>query len=190
MLWYECRMEMSSVFDRQATAELAPLGPEARLERELEHLRRRTGEKLARPVPWSYWMVRLVILTLAVLFFWDVFAHAAHRTQAIRAYLYLRAYGDPAALEPLRVSGLFTQSEMRALDAKRGDYHFYFPSTLQAEAAAHKAVAYAQQLEDLHAARVEQLRGVAKLRYYLFTQFGVHPPTQWKALDPKVDFSS
>ncbi len=181
---------MSSIFDKQgAVAALSP-NAQARLTVELADYRNRGKKNVRQVAPPSVWMLRMILLALVALYFADPFLYALHRAQAIRAYLYIHRYGDTRTLAGLGRSGLLMPTEQRALDNKRGDYRFYFQNPAEAQTAAEAACAYVQSARDLRSARVDRLNGVARLRYFLFVQFGLTPPLEWKALTPKVDFSS
>lgn len=121
-----------------------------------------------------------------MLFFMDPFLYSWHKTDAIRAYLYLRTYNSPV-VKDIADSGILTPTEVSRLDNSQVPCHDYFSSETQAEATAESAISFMTGVHDLHYGKYEDLDPIGKLRYLLFVKIGLHPPEVWGELNPSVD---
>lgn len=183
----------TSIFARNLSAGMT-LSPHDLISHEITHLRGR-GQSRWRTNPFmascrlAGTMVFSIVLILYLL---DPFLFAIQKTQAINAYLYMTRFGNPAAVQPLLDSGMFTERDQRLL-AVRAQLPAsewvkdYFISTADADKVMRDTVAYMTQVQALNSGHMENATPVTKVRYYLFRQFGIIPPREWISLNPVIE---
>ena len=178
---------MESIFSRDPTSRartvIEQIGPEIR------HLQKggATAREGARSSKMGAWTASIALFILLALFLMDPFLYAWHKSDAIRAYVYLNNYDSGSATRSLAASGIFSKSEISAMNDRHDSYQGYFSSPAEAEQTAVAIVGYMNGLRDLRAGRYQQLDSIGKLRYLLFVRMGLNPPTSWSGLNPTVD---
>jgi len=178
---------MSSIFTKEL--EEVPTSPYDLIEPEIRHTK---GQGVSR---WQtsphIAMVRLIgaiaFLVLIGLYFMDPFFYSMHKSRAMRSYLYLKSYGNPAEVRALATSGIFSEGELNVLNPKMGDFTAFYESPASAQKAADDAIAYMNNLNRLHTGRLDGANFITHLRYDLFNRFGIIPPKEWESLNPDVE---
>jgi hypothetical protein len=178
---------MSSIFTKEI--EELPTSPYDLIEPEIRHTK---GKGVSR---WQtsphIAMVRLLgafaFLILIGLYFLDPFLYSMHKSRAMRSYLYLKNYGDPAAAKALVDSGIFSEPELKILNSKIADFQAFFESPAAAQKTAKEAIVYMDNLNRLHNGHLNGANFLTHLRYDLFTRFGIIPPKEWESLNPDVE---
>ena len=132
------------------------------------------------------WLATIAMGLLIVLFFMDPFLFAMHKSDAIRAYVYLHNYDSASNTDALVATHIFSDDEIAAMNAQHGSFQNYFPSPAAAQQKAAAIVSYVNGLHDLRYGRYEDLDPIGKLRYLLFVRIGLFPPTYWPGLNPSV----
>ncbi len=133
------------------------------------------------------WAATVAIGILLVLFFMDPFLYSAHKSAAIRAYIYLHNYNSASATNALVATGMFSKDEILAMNDRHGAFQSYFSSPLEAELGAANAVAFMNGLHALHYGEYPELDPIGKIRYLLFIRMGLYPPTVWSGLNPSIE---
>jgi hypothetical protein len=182
---------MASLFSKDPTARAA-LPPYAfeRIEREIAHLRKsgsvrhRPGEKLTA----ARIATSIAFCTLLCLYFMDPFLYAYHKGDAVRTYLYLHHYGSDQKAQVMLSTGIFSNSEVDALNHREGSFQDYYSGPAQAEQTADSVVNYMNGLYYLRMGQYDQLDPIGKLRYLLFFRTGLTPPTSWGGLNPSIRY--
>jgi hypothetical protein len=177
---------MESIFSKNAAARALTvydqIGPE------IEHLQK--GEAVRDAMSGSQagaWAATIALCLLLGLFFMDPFLYSMHKSDAIRAYLYLHNYDSDNATNGLVSSNMFTKGEIAAMNERRGSFQSYFVSPEDAEHEAAAAVNFMNGLRTLRDGRYTELDPIGKLRYLLFVRIGVDPPEIWGTLNPSVE---
>ncbi len=116
----------------------------------------------------------------------DPFLYAWHKSDAIKAYLYLHNHYSDSSTQALASSGIFTKSEIRQMNEREGNYDDYFSSANEAQQKASGIVGFMAGIRDLRAGRYDLLDPIGKLRFLLFVRIGLNPPTVWSGLNPSV----
>ncbi|MDB4793523.1 hypothetical protein OAG63_00745 [Methylacidiphilales bacterium] len=166
---------------------MPPYAPE-RIEKEVAHLKKLYPSRYKRRgVPVTRIISCLVLGLLLGLYFMDPFLYAFHKSEAIRAYLYLHHYGSDQEAQALLATRIFSDSEIRALDSRYGSFQDYFASPAQADQTANTIVNYLNGVTYLHLGKYDQLDSVGKLRYFFFFRTGLLPPTDWSFLTPTAN---
>jgi hypothetical protein len=171
------------------TPENRPPNPLDLIEKEVEHLKkgssvRHGGKRRSGTAPW---LIILGALGLAWLYLMDPCYHAWYKGEAVRAYLYLHAYGSPTDTDALVESGILTAEDLDTLNHRTGSYQEYYKGPDAALKRAQAIVAYMREVQLLHAGKYEQLDPVGRMRYALFVKPGLVLPTDWAFLDPTVN---
>lgn len=181
---------MASLFSKNPAIR-APLPPYSikRIEKEIEHLRNRQSTRHLQKSKWNLARVASTIAvgTLLWLFFMDPFLYAYHKGDAIRAYLYLRHYGNDKEVQALVGTRILSDSEVQALNHRDGSFREYFANPDQAYRTTDAIVNYMNGLTHLRLGQYDELDPIGKLRYLLFYRIGLLPPTDWSGLTPRVD---
>ncbi len=179
---------MESLFGK-APAERAPLTPHEQIASEITHLKKKTSVRhgAAARSKTAAIVTLLVICALIGLYFMDPFLYAMHKSEAIRAYLYLHNHDAGPQVDALVASRILSEDEIAALNRRQGSYLDYYSSPAEAERQAAAIVSYVQGMRALRAGRYQQLDPIGKLRFVLFIRSGLLPPTDWRALNPSVD---
>jgi hypothetical protein len=161
----------------------------ALIDKEIDHLKKRKGVRHAQESThdWSKMLVVAAVLGVLWLYFMDVFLFSYNRGDAIRAYLYLHNYGDDQKATALANSGLLTPYEVAQLNRRQGSFQDYFNGTGPAEEKTAELIAYMDQVRALHERHYDSLSPVNKVRYGLFMETGLIPPTHWDELDSSID---
>jgi len=178
---------MDSIFRRVPAPR--PKTAEELIAPEVGHLKKkgvtaRDGKYKSRVTSWIF---TIAICALLALYFMDPFLYALHKTEAIRAYLYLHSSGAEASAQELAASGIFTDNEIAALNKRDGSFVDYFSSTTDAELSADAVVRYMSSMRSVRVGPYETLDPIGKLRYLLFTRSGLEPPITWTGLSPEID---
>ena len=180
---------MASIFSREPN-DKKPLDPFARerIASEIDHLKKPKSVRNAREQSQrlGVWVSVLVLLVLLGLFFMDPVVFSWKRGDAIHAYLYLHNYGKEDKAQAIAATGIFTTSDINALNHRQGSFQDYFPTPAAAADSADSIVAYMKGVTDLHARRYDRLDILGKIRYQLFVRWGLDPPTQWDMINPSV----
>jgi hypothetical protein len=186
MSHFEASTMGASIFTRSAVTEVEEPSNYDRIQREIRHLKNRGMS------PWTtnpfMKMGRLAMGFLAVLlafmYFYDPFAYAYHKTQAMQAYLYLQRWGDNLEVERLEQSGYFSPEDIRLLNGSQANPKEYFVNTAEAHAASYAALRYRQQAEAVRDGDLSSGSVLDYWRYNLLIRWGILPPRQWRALNP------
>jgi hypothetical protein len=159
------------------------------IEKEIDHLKKRKSVRHAQETQrgWSKILIVTVIFGFLWLYFMDVFLFSYNRGDAIRVYLYLHNYGDDQKAKAVADSGLLTPYEVAQLNRRQGSFQDYFNGTGPAEQKANDLIAYMGQVHALHEHHYDSLSLVNKLRYGLFMETGLIPPTHWDGLNSSID---
>ncbi len=129
----------------------------------------------------------IAICSLLWLYFMDPFLYAYHKGDAIRTYLYLSHYGNGQKAQALLNTGIFSTSEIKALNKREGSFQDYFSGPAQAEQKETSIVNYMNGVSHLKMGQYDELDRIGKLRYFLFFRTGLLPPTDWSSLTPTVE---
>lgn len=178
---------MESIFSKDPTARALTVYD--RIAPEITHLKKggsvRDGSNAGSKT--GAWAASIALGILLVLFFMDPFLYAMHKSDAIRAYLYLHNHDSTSATDALVASQIFSQDEIMAMNGRQGSFQNYFSSPAQAKHRAASIVGYMSGLHNLHYGDYPQLDPIGKLRYLLFIRVGLYPPTVWSGLNPSID---
>ena len=179
---------MESLFQREPVAR--PLTIYERLAPEIAHLQKGVSTRHGKGGPGGFftWICVIAIGAVLGLFFMDPFLYAVHRSDAIRAYLYLHSYDTDATVQPLIDSRILSANEIIVLNHKDGSFQNYFSSRQDAEDKAAGIVAYMSGLRTLRSGAYQNLDPIGKLRYFLFVRSGLMPPVSWSGLNPSVGY--
>jgi hypothetical protein len=178
---------MESIFSKDPSSRnptvLERIGPE------ISHLHKggATAREGVRSSKVGAWIASIGLISLLALFLMDPFLYAIHKSEAIRAYLYLHNYDSTAATHSLVSTGIFSKDEIMVMNDRHGSYQSYFSSPAEAEETAATVVGFMNGLHDLHNGHYLQLDAIGKLRYLLFVRIGLNPPTTWSGLNPSVN---
>ncbi len=158
------------------------------IENEIDHLKKGTSVRYGTQSKGGTlpWLIILAICGLGWLYFMDPICHAWYKGAAVRAYLYLHAYGSGPESGALVASGILTADEVKVLDRRDGTYRDYFASPDAANREAQTITNYMADVALLHAGKYQTLDPVGRMRYLLFIKPGIPLPTQWDFLDPSV----
>lgn len=183
--------DMASLFSKDPTARAAlPPYSFERIEREIAHLRKSgsvRGKSGERPTT-ARLVTSIALCTLFWLYFMDPFLYAYHKGDAIRTYLYLHHYGSNQKVQVLLSTGIFSNSEVDALNHREGSFQDYYAGPSQANQSADSIVDYMNGLYYLRMGQYDHLDPIGKLRYLLFFRTGLTPPTNWAGLTPVVGY--
>lgn len=159
------------------------------IDKEIDHLKKRQGVRNAQEAKrgWAKMLVTAAVLGVVWLYFMDVFLFSWNRGDAIRVYLYLHNYGDDQKASALANSGLLTPYEVATLNKRQGSFQDYYNGTGPAEKKAGELIAYMDQVRALHERHYDSLSPVNKIRYGLFMETGLIPPTHWSGLNSSID---
>src|SRR5271170_6570208 len=123
---------MASIFSR--TPPPRRLSLDEILAPELTHLKKGSSVRhttaRSKTTPW---ILTIAICALLGLYFMDPFLYAMHKSEAIRAYLYLHQNDSPSSTQALADSQILSQDEIAALNQRQGNYQDYFSSSQDAE---------------------------------------------------------
>jgi len=159
------------------------------IDKEIDHLKKRQGVRNAQEAKrgWSKMLVAAAVLAVIWLYLMDVFLFSWNRGDAIRVYLYLHNYGDDQKASAVANSGLLTPYEVATLNKRQGSFQDYYNGTGPAEKRAGELIAYMDQVRALHERHYDSLSLVNKVRYGLFMETGLIPPTHWDGLNSSID---
>jgi hypothetical protein len=129
----------------------------------------------------------IAILILLGLFFMDPFLFAMHKSNAIKAYIYLHNYGSNSSTQALAASHMFSADELQTMNNRHGSFQSLFTSPADAQAAADSAANFMNEAHHLRYGDYDTLDPIGKLRYMLFIRIGLHPPIIWQGLNPTLD---
>jgi hypothetical protein len=176
-----------SLFQRKPEQATGPRTPIQLIEREIDHLKKRTSVrhgKTTKRMAASTWILSLALFGAVLLYILDPIEHAWYRYDAIRAYLYLHSYGAGRDANQLAGCGILQPEEVGQLDNMHGSYGDYYDSPQAAARTAQTVVTYMTQARELRAGHYAQLDWLEKIRYVLFVHPGLMPPKAWDSLDP------
>jgi hypothetical protein len=180
---------MPSIFNRDPSLrpEYPPLSYEA-IKPEIAHLPKKADSwRLSPHIVAVRFLGTTLFIALVVLYLMDPFLYSMHKSRAMRAYLFLRNYGDPAVVQALADCGIFIPGEIATLQYKKGDFSHYYANSAQAERIAWEVIDYMRDLKAMKSGNLAQASTVAKIRFHLFDQWGFTPPRQWQSLNPDVE---
>lgn len=179
----------ASIFSRSAVTDVDEPSNYQRIEREILHLKNRGRSPWSTKPGMKIFRIALggLAVLLVVLYLYDPFAYAYHKSAAMRSYLYLQRWGDSVEVDRLKHSGYFSQEEIRLLNASKADPKDYYRNTTQAQQASYDALKYLQNVDSLYEMDLAHASWLDKARYELFIRWGILPPRQWRALnlDPR-----
>jgi len=159
------------------------------IEKEIEHLKNRKSVRHAQEVQrgWSKMLIAAAVLGFLWLYLMDIVLFSYNRGDAIRVYLYLHNYGDDQKASAVANSGLLTPDEVAQLNRRQGSFQDFYNGTEAAEKKAGELIDYMNQVHALHNHQYDSLSTVNKVRYVLFMDTGLIPPTHWDALNSSID---
>lgn len=177
-----------SLFQRKSDTKPAHTSPLELIEREIEHLKKRTSVRYGANSPrkMSIWLLVLTGCALVGLYILDPIEHAWYKYDATKAYLYLHNYGASRDATMLAASGILRPDEIHQLDQRQGSYQDTYATPKAAAANAQDIVAYMRDVKQLHAGAFQNLDTIGRLRYNLFIRPGIFLPTSWDFLDPGI----
>jgi hypothetical protein len=178
---------MSSPTDSQPPGQ--PQFKRELIEKEIGHLKKRQSVRHANESKRgrAKMLIAAAVFGLLWLYFMDPFLFSYNRGDAIRVYLYLHNYGADKKAQAVANSGLLTPYEVAQLNRRLGSFQDYFNGTAPAQKKADQLIAYMNQVHALHQRQYDSLSLVNKVRYFLFMETGLIPPTHWDGLNSSID---